>query len=372
MNLEAKLDWNDGFLTGQDRLIVAAAALAADDRWQAVVTTLQERGEASLDATAWIEPRGQAPLTLPRNTFRLQPGPQPGRFYPRLAFPPLARSPRDLKPVRVLGVDEKTITVDPNHPLADLPVTLTLSPTALECAPAMNLADLFDGPGLQRPMHGELRLAMTDLARDNESGDSLFYTQPRFTHHLDAACRAQIAGLYARFLQPGMRVLDLMASWDSHLPDTAEALHVAGLGLNAAELDANPRLAERVVKDLNERPELPWSNGQFEVVFCTASIEYLIHPQRIVAEVRRLLAPEGVFVVAFSDRWFPPKAIRIWTQMHPFERVGLVAALLAQAGFTGLHGETLRGLQRPGNDKYRAQRAFSDPLFAVWGRTPRA
>ena len=108
MNLEAKLDWNDGFLTGQDRLIVAAAALAADDRWQAVVTTLQERGEASLDATAWIEPRGQAPLTLPRNTFRLQPGPQPGRFYPRLAFPPLARSPRDLKPVRALGVDEKT------------------------------------------------------------------------------------------------------------------------------------------------------------------------------------------------------------------------------------------------------------------------
>ena len=78
----------------------------------------------------------------------------------------------------------------------------------------------------------------------------------------------------------------------------------------------------------------------------------------------------GVFAVAFSDRWFPPKAIRVWRQIHPFERLALVLGLLLQAGFRDLHSETLRGVRRPQDDKYSSQREFSDPLFAVWGRKP--
>jgi hypothetical protein len=77
-------------------------------------------------------------------------------------------------------------------------------------------------------------------------------------------------------------------------------------------------------------------------------------------------------VISFSDRWFPPKAIRVWAELHAFERAGLVASLLATAGFEDLHCETLRGLKRPDDDKYSAQRSFSDPLFALWGRTPSA
>jgi SAM-dependent methyltransferase len=86
--------------------------------------------------------------------------------------------------------------------------------------------------------------------------------------------------------------------------------------------------------------------------------------------VRRVLRPGGVFAVAFSDRWFPPKAIRVWRQIHPFERLALVLGLLLQAGFRDLHSETLRGVRRPQDDKYSSQREFSDPLFAVWGRKP--
>ena len=29
-----------------------------------------------------------------------------------------------------------------------------------------------------------------------------------------------------------------------------------------------------------------------------------------------MLRPGGRFIVTFSDRWFPPKAIRVWTRLH--------------------------------------------------------
>jgi SAM-dependent methyltransferase len=101
---------------------------------------------------------------------------------------------------------------------------------------------------------------------------------------------------------------------------------------------------------------------------CTASIEYLRNPAAVVAEVRRVLKPGGVFIVTFSDRWFPTKAVKVWSELHPFERLGWVLAVLQGAGFTDLHSETRRGLQRPQEDKYIEQRLYSDPLFAAWGR----
>jgi SAM-dependent methyltransferase len=89
-----------------------------------------------------------------------------------------------------------------------------------------------------------------------------------------------------------------------------------------------------------------------------------------MAEVRRVLKPGGLCVVTFSDRWFPAKAIRIWTELHPFERLALVASLLRDAGLADLQTETLRGLKRPADDKYADQRGCSDPMFAVWGVRP--
>ena len=97
-----------------------------------------------------------------------------------------------------------------------------------------------------RPLAGPGALALGD--------DASFYAAPRFTQHLDAQCRADIATLYGRLLQPGMKVLDLMSSGDSHLPAEIGGLEVSGLGMNAAELDANPCLAERRV----QQPQGRW------------------------------------------------------------------------------------------------------------------
>ena len=80
--------------------------------------------------------------------------------------------------------------------------------------------------------------------------------------------------------------------------------------------------------------------------------------------------PGGLLLLSFSDRWFPTKAIAVWSRLHEFERLGLALHLLRDAGFAELHTETRRGLPRPADDKYLAQRAFADPLFAAWGYAP--
>jgi SAM-dependent methyltransferase len=280
-------------------------------------------------------------------------------------------APRDPRPVRLVedGGDDR-LCVDPNHPLAAAAVRMVLAPSPEPAAPALRLAELFCGPGLQRlPANArDCYFAPGALHRADEAADVAFHARPRLTQHLDARCRGELAAIYGRLLQPGMRVLDLMASVDSHLPQDLHGLTLAGLGMNPEELAANPRLAERVVQDLNACPVLPWPDASFDAVLNTAAIEYLVRPAEVLAEVRRLLKPGGLFCVAFSDRWFPTKAIAVWSRLHDFERMGLVLSLFREAAFEELHTESLRGAARPADDRYFAAREFSDPLFVIRGR----
>ena len=139
--------------------------------------------------------------------------------------------------------------------------------------------------------------------------------------------------------------------------------------MNAEELARNPQLSQRHVHDINTTPTLPYADNSFDTVICTASVEYLVQPIAVFEQVRRVLKPGGQFVLSFSDRWFPTKAITLWTELHPFERLGLVLAYFREAGgFTQLGTESIRFYPRPADDPHAHERAYSDPVFAVWGR----
>jgi SAM-dependent methyltransferase len=371
--LEARLEWRSELATHVDRLRVSSSALQADGRWLDAGRALAEAGEVMLDASAWCQPAGQAPVELAPDAFRPRLEMVAGRFYPRQIFGGLLGNARDLRPLRLLaaGSANGCWRLDLNHPLAAAGARLSLRHGQQAAAPGIRLVELFDGPGMQVPPADPAGayFSAAGFARQDPGDDACFYAAPRLTQHLDAQCRADIATLYGRLLHPGMKVLDLMSSGDSHLPAEIGGLQVSGLGMNAAELDANPRLAERRVQDLNATAALPWPDGSFDCVLCTASIEYLVRPAAVFDEVRRVLRPRGVLAISFSDRWFPTKAIRVWSEIHPFERMGLVLTLLRQAGFADLNTESLRGTRRSADDKYISRRSFADPLFAVWGRS---
>jgi SAM-dependent methyltransferase len=122
------------------------------------------------------------------------------------------------------------------------------------------------------------------------------------------------------------------------------------------------------VHDLNLDPRLPLPDEAYDAAICTVSVEYLTRPAEVFAQVRRVLRPGGRFVVTFSNRWFPPKVVKVWQYVHEFERVGLVLEhFLRDGGFTNLETRSMRGLPRSLDDKYADRMAQSDPVYAVWG-----
>jgi SAM-dependent methyltransferase len=206
--------------------------------------------------------------------------------------------------------------------------------------------------------------------RADETEDRLFYEVPRMVNHIDDTAVDIIRQIYGKRIPPRSHVLDLMSSWVSHLPEDLPLKSLTGLGMNQTELEANRRLTDYVVHDLNENPQLPFNDGDFDAVICSVSIEYLIHPFKIFEEINRVLKPGGIFIVTFSNRWFPPKAITIWPELHEFERMGLVLEFFLKSGqYEHLQTYSMRGLPRPQDDKYYPRIPFSDPVYAVWGNS---
>jgi SAM-dependent methyltransferase/FKBP-type peptidyl-prolyl cis-trans isomerase 2 len=305
--------------------------------------------------------------------------PVPGRFYPQGMLHGVGGVYQTTaSPCRFLGQQEDKWLFDLNHPLAGRDLTLELEVLALHpeqkerggrCEDWLERISS-DGPGMQARFAGDTSgyFSQPNFQRDDERPDDHFYQESRLVHHLDSTARETICSRYGQLIPAGARVLDLMGSWDSHLPQELELSGLTVLGLNEAELRHNPRAGETLVQDLNIRPTLSFAENSFDAVLCTASIEYLTDPLTVMAEVRRVLRPGGLLAFAFSNRWFPPKAVRVWTEMHEFERMGWVSELiLTTGGFCDLATFSRRGLPRPSDDPHR-ELWFSDPVFMVWGR----
>ena len=75
----------------------------------------------------------------------------------------------------------------------------------------------------------------------DDTNDTLFYDAPRFVTHVDEGFIQQLTDLYRSRLKPNTRILDMMSSWVSHLPEEMAFAHVEGHGLNGEELARNPR-----------------------------------------------------------------------------------------------------------------------------------
>lgn len=169
----------------------------------------------------------------------------------------------------------------------------------------------------------------------DDTNDAQFYDYPRFVTHVDDGFIGQLTDLYRQRLQPQTRILDLMSSWVSHLPDEMEFSHVEGHGLNAEELAKNPRLNHYFVQNLNDNPKLPLEDASFDAVLNTVSVQYLQYPEAIFSEIQRVLKPGGIAIFSFSNRMFYQKAIQAWRDSSEIGRVELVKRYFASTpGFS--------------------------------------
>lgn len=335
---------------------------------------------------------GILPTLQPSKRFRVKPSqvdthpltgeaiqPRRGRFYPKgilKGVPNVFRA--NLEPFRCGDVTESEIIADFNHPLSGKPLEVKVTIRNILSGASGSgggggsrdwMEILTAGPGMQARWNGQPTDFFSDdpFSRHDEQPDDRFYQAPRFVNHLDDTALGVVTGLYERLIRDGDRVLDLMSSWTSHLPGRLKLQDLTGLGLNREELERNERLTRAVVHDLNQTPVLPFDEASFDAVICTVSVEYLTRPVEIFREVGRVLSPGGCFVATFSNRWFPPKVVKVWERIHEFERMGLVSEYFLLSGaFQDLNTYSMRGLPRPEGDKYSGELSTSDPVYAVW------
>ena len=191
--------------------------------------------------------------------------------------------------------------------------------------------------------------------RVDESDDAVFYAPPRLVTHIDEQAIAALESHYGETLLPGSSILDLMSSWVSHLPDDMEFADVVGHGMNAEELAANPRLSRWFVQDLNRDAELALDTESFDAALCCVSVQYLQKPVEVFAEVRRVLKNGSPFIVTYSNRCFPTKAVAIWRSLDFRSHATLVYHYFERAGFADIDVRVL------------ANGMNGDPLVAVTG-----
>lgn len=145
---------------------------------------------------------------------------------------------------------------------------------------------------------------------------------------------------------PGIRILDIGFGQGE---DLVQSLHrgaakVCGADIAQASLDYvyeragkhDGRLDLRLLDVCDEA--LPWEENYFDVAVCTEAIEHMPNPYRMVAEVKRVLKPDGIFLLAFPD---------------PMDNDGYDG---------GKHAHTIPGfLHKPNFEKFMRQLYFHKP-----------
>lgn len=267
-----------------------------------------------------------------------------------------------------------TTAVLPSHAMYQDPVKKVLLPSINEIESSIPTNSNWSAS--DNPFREDVFDSRSSFGRLNSSPDANFYADPRFVEHVDS----NAVDIITRYLSDGGvlkkkdAVLDLCTSWTSHIsPSSVQELQltrVAGLGMNEEEMRGNKILTDYAVVDLNAKPTdnppkniLPYENESFDVAVCQLSIDYLVRPLEVMADVWRVIKPGGKVVIIFSNRLFLEKAVGLWTGADDVDHAYTVGSYLrfCNGNFIDIQAKDLSTRTKKGKEMV----IVGDPVYAV-------
>lgn len=110
---------------------------------------------------------------------------------------------------------------------------------------------------------------------------------------------------------------------------TGEILRaLVGKNARLAGIDLAPEMIRVALEKLGERADLrladseslPWTDHSFEIVLCADSFHHYPHPERVLAEMKRVLVPGGRLILA--DVFLPAPVRPLVNLVLPLGREG--------------------------------------------------
>ena len=99
---------------------------------------------------------------------------------------------------------------------------------------------------------------------------------------------------------------------------------VTGITLSPGERERAGAHCTRIVLADLERPLPDEVGGGYQLVLLSHVLEHLLHPERLLEELRQVLAPEGVVLVALPNLLFYPIRLRLLLGRFDYERDGIL------------------------------------------------
>ena len=210
-----------------------------------------------------------------------------------------------------------------------------------------------------------MKLSSEDRSKIDVSDDKIFYQQPRYVNHLSVSFRERLTKLYSKYLCNHHTILDLMSSWVSHLPANTNYKKIIGHGMNESELNSNKRLDSYWVQDLNKTQNMPIEDSTIDIGLIVAGWQYLQYPEKVSAELSRIIKRDSFLLISFTNRAFWTKSPNIWINSSEEGRIEYVNSVLTENGWS---------VDKIFNEKTYDNKLFgfysseSDPFFSVVAR----
>ena len=155
------------------------------------------------------------------------------------------------------------------------------------------------------------------------------------------------ARFFAPYLRSGMRLLDCGCGPGTISVGLADAIapgQLVGIDLDGQHIELSRRLAadsglSNVHFETANVYQLPYDDQSFDAVFCHAVLEHLDKPDRALAEMYRVLKPQGLIGIRTPDH----DGNLLWPELQGLSAaMELVTKVIAAHGGDGSRGKQFR------------------------------